>query len=153
MVGEPKVWGFGEDKWTQYQTILRDHCDGDFKKIQKMLISVTCQNTDKQQLFITPYPKDDVALTGDMYALAKEKRAMFEDDVSIDRQDVLHTITTLSGGHGQASSASSSCASEDSKPAENRDVEPPSDEPPVAAGPAPGDNVESQIDDVIAGWE
>jgi len=141
-VGKPMVWGFGDDKWAQYQTILRDHCDNDFAKLRGMLLSITCQNTSKQKLFVSPYPKTDVTPTAEMVKNAKARKEMFDDDITLDRSDVLRSL--------QEMGASTGFAPEESASADT------SFEPAAEEGPgeeAPPENVDSEIDNLMAEWD
>lgn len=155
ILGIPKIWGFGDDKWAQYQALLLDNCDNDFKKLQKMLIQITCQKAAKQKLFIAPYTKKDVKVTREMMVEAKEQKEMFIDDIVINESDVIRSLADIkAGGDGTGDGGSSNADPDDAperEPGEEDNV-PFDDNGDNVASPEAPSNEES-LDDLIENWD
>jgi len=136
LVGEPLVWGFGSPTWGQFQALLRDNFDGDFAKMSKTIISVICQDSNFQKVFLSVYPKADVKPTRPMIEALKASHGMFDDAVEINRKDVLDMLARYQGEEADVE-----------VDADGQDAAGQSD----AAEPATNDGVE--IDDLIAGLD
>ena len=98
VLGVPKVWGFGEKtRKKKLHVILRDSCKNDKQRFHKTPILVNCVDAEFQDLSFMAYSGDEVEVTKEMVKKAIEQKQMFADDVAFDREDILGSLSRLSG--------------------------------------------------------